>query len=440
MVVPASTPVRRRWLSRFPTWRYQSIVSATNFIVAGAIVALFGGFLMAGALTQQQGEESSPAVGASASPDASRPPESALHVRDLEWRRVDSDEGTFGPGARLRAIAASDSMLVIGGSVGGSAALWTSTDRMTWQRVPHDKAVFGGPGDQQVTAIVPWRDGFVAAGEVHGASDFDPKTVAAIWISKDGTTWTRVPHDEKVFGGRGRQTMNAIAASDDRLVIVGFDEEGPCCIDAKSDHDIAVWTSANGIDWSKRTRGGGQMNAVARTPTGFLGVGHRGVWTSADGTRWERTAPSDVANDDTTLLGVVPTRSGIVAVGLESDRPAAWTSPDGATWAGASIDASITDGDVRLLRSVASSDSGLAAVAGPGDGGGDSAILVSSDGETWAQGNLPEGVADACLDRVAAFGSHFVAIGPGSTWCQAPSSIWTTFELGAADEDGQRAP
>ena len=47
--------------------------SATKFVVAGAFVALVGGFLLAGVLTQQPNEESVPAVGASASPSDASP-------------------------------------------------------------------------------------------------------------------------------------------------------------------------------------------------------------------------------------------------------------------------------------------------------------------------------------------------------------------------------
>ena len=48
-----------------PKWRFGSMFSATKFLVAGAIVALFGGFLLAGLLTQPS-DEQVPAVGASA--------------------------------------------------------------------------------------------------------------------------------------------------------------------------------------------------------------------------------------------------------------------------------------------------------------------------------------------------------------------------------------
>jgi hypothetical protein len=49
-----------------PKWRFQAVFSATKFVVAGAIVALFGGFLLAGIATGP-GEQQLPAAGASAS-------------------------------------------------------------------------------------------------------------------------------------------------------------------------------------------------------------------------------------------------------------------------------------------------------------------------------------------------------------------------------------
>jgi hypothetical protein len=63
------TPQHRPRLARLETGRFQSMFSATKFVVAGAIVAPFGGFLLSGVLTQQ-GEETLPAVGASASASA----------------------------------------------------------------------------------------------------------------------------------------------------------------------------------------------------------------------------------------------------------------------------------------------------------------------------------------------------------------------------------
>jgi len=45
-----------------PKWRFQSMFNATKFVVAGAIVALFGGFLLSGVLTTQPSDEQTPAA------------------------------------------------------------------------------------------------------------------------------------------------------------------------------------------------------------------------------------------------------------------------------------------------------------------------------------------------------------------------------------------
>jgi hypothetical protein len=65
LVIPSTTPHQGGWLPSF-TGRFQTMFSATKFVVAGVIVALFGGFLLAGVLTQPS-DDSAPAVGASAS-------------------------------------------------------------------------------------------------------------------------------------------------------------------------------------------------------------------------------------------------------------------------------------------------------------------------------------------------------------------------------------
>jgi hypothetical protein len=54
-----------------PKWRFETMFSATKFVVAGAIVALFGGFLLTGLLAQRSDEPLPPAAATtSASPEA----------------------------------------------------------------------------------------------------------------------------------------------------------------------------------------------------------------------------------------------------------------------------------------------------------------------------------------------------------------------------------
>ncbi len=57
-------------------------------------------------------------------------------------------------------------------SVFRSNSVWTSTDGITWSRVPHDEDVFAGAGMRSVTAGGP---GLVAVG-----SDGE---AAAVWVA-----------------------------------------------------------------------------------------------------------------------------------------------------------------------------------------------------------------------------------------------------------------
>jgi hypothetical protein len=112
-----------------------------------------------------------------------------------------------------------------------------------------------------------------------GSEDGDPiGSDAAVWVSADGVTWTRVPHDETVFGGSGihgpkEHRMVSVTVRDLGLVAVGwtgFDELG---------WDEAVWTSPDGIAWTvlpqANTPDNGyvKMWAVTVGPSGLVAVG-----------------------------------------------------------------------------------------------------------------------------------------------------------------------
>ena len=92
-----------------------------------------------------------------------------------------------------------------------NVAVWTSVDGRTWSPVPHDEAVFGGEGAAEGYGGVEHgqRDrlavrGLVAVGSAGSYNETDESADedAAVWTSVDGLTWSRVPHDEAVFGGR----------------------------------------------------------------------------------------------------------------------------------------------------------------------------------------------------------------------------------------------
>ena len=68
----------------------------------------------------------------------------------------------------------------------------------------------GGPGLVAVGQEGVNSQGYTGAGS------------AMVWTSVDGMSWSRVPHDEAVFGGEGAQFMHSVSAGGPGLVAVGF--------------------------------------------------------------------------------------------------------------------------------------------------------------------------------------------------------------------------
>jgi hypothetical protein len=310
------------------------------------------------------------------------------------WRRFPHDEAVFGGDndQGMVAVSAFGSGLVAVGSdeSGGDAdaAVWTSPDGFNWGRVPHDEAVFGGDNDQGMFSVSTFGSGLVAVGYDGSGNDRD----AAVWTSPDGFNWSRVPHDEAVFGGDHWQGMISVVAVGAGLVAVGYDESG-------GDSDAAAWTSPDGFNWSRVPHDeavfGGDNNqamywavasdsrlvAVGRDRSG--GDADAAVWTSLDGVTWAR-APHDEAvfggSGDQGMWWVVAVGAGLVAVGYDEsggDSDAAvWTSPDGVTWARAPHDEAVFGGDDwQEMWSVAATDTGLVAAGYDWSGGdGDAAV------------------------------------------------------------------
>ncbi|HSQ36387.1 MAG TPA: hypothetical protein VLS92_00670, partial [Acidimicrobiia bacterium] len=154
----------------------------------------------------------------------------------LAWSRVAHDESVFGgvDGQEMWSVAAGGPGLVAVGydeSDGDrDAAVWVSADGLAWSRVPHDETVFGGTEEQEMAAVEASGSGFVAVGDDNSGGNWD----AAVWVSPDGLTWSRVPHDRPVFGGAGNQSMWGVTAVGADLVAVGESGGG-------DDWDAAAW-------------------------------------------------------------------------------------------------------------------------------------------------------------------------------------------------------
>lgn len=268
-------------------------------------------------------------------------------AQELAWVRVPDEEGVLGgPGLEMATsmVAGGPGLVAVGADEAeGSpnAAVWISADGYSWTRVPDNEGALGGPGIQLINAVAVGGPGLVAVGQddpegspATGWVDSD----AAVWVSADGYSWTRVPHDEAIFGGPGGQEMVSVTAGGPGLVGIGGDGS-----------DAAVWVSADGYTWTRiddEAALGGPGNqsgtAVAVWQEGLVLVGKDesgdggGVvfWVSAHGHTWARI-PSEQsafgAAEDVEIGSVVGWGAGLVMFGGDvssSDWDAAvWVSP-----------------------------------------------------------------------------------------------------------------
>ena len=260
------------------------------------------------------------------------------------------------PGSLMYSIAGSDSLLVAVGEIRldqTHGAIWTSQDGDTWSRVPHDDDTFG-PGFGKIHEVAAGGPGFVAVGELCEDSEscFAQPTV---WVSENGTSWTRLPFVEGTPG-----VINDLTSHNGTLVAVGrtFSESGD---------SAAIWISDDGYTWERIVddgvfdRAGSQwISAVTSSETGIVAVGasmepgelsNAVVWSSPDGRVWtiseSYTAdrPASATFEGVTTVGsqyVIVGRQFVYVgpenedeireLGLVGEMGMVWTSSNGSTW------------------------------------------------------------------------------------------------------------
>lgn len=333
------------------------------------------------------------------------------------WSRVPHDEVVFGgEGSQMMVsvTAAGPGLVAVGGGGlhdWGHAAVWTSTDGTKWSRIPHDEALFGGTGAQTMTSVVAGGPGLVAVGWNREAPwDAD----AAVWTSSDGITWSRVPHDEGVFGGESYQAMSAVSVGGPGLVAVGEDRSRDV-----DDGDPAVWTSVDGIGWSRvphdeEVFGEGQFTGVTSSDSGLIVVvGNVGsndgddaaVWTSPDGITWFRVPHDEEVFGGAGMKDVTVGGPGFVAVGWSEAGAVVWTSTDGMTWIRVAHDESVF-GEATGMQTVIAGGPGVVAVGHDQSDGNRAAVWTSRDGINWSR--VPDDDVFAGADGAGMEGATFV--------------------------------
>jgi hypothetical protein len=209
------------------------------------------------------------------------------------------------------------------------ALVWSSSDGLTWTRLPDQKAFKGGA----MTSVVRTTNAFVAVGSA-GLN-------AAAWTSPDGLVWTRTA-DAPVFhaalsaDGDAATQMASVALGS---VLVAVGTEFP--IGGDKARTARAWWSADGVTWVE-AKGElfeeGQLFQVAATSRGFLAGGPSGppscgggVWASTDGRSWLcASSASEYAGMTPYAAAASPTIE--IVVGFDGSIESDAGSPGGVWW------------------------------------------------------------------------------------------------------------
>jgi photosystem II stability/assembly factor-like uncharacterized protein len=254
-----------------------------------------------------------------------------LPVPVAGWERVFADDGTFGAVTITDAVAVEGKIVAAGCAAGdGDPAsnpadppIWLSDDGGTsWSRAAGDSpAIWWCLGEIRSTPF----------GLYAGRWDL-------LHSTDGGATWARVALD-------GIDVVDQILVADDTLVVIGSRAS------LNETREATILTTTDGITWVALPDGVGQVfdtsdiNDVVAGGDGFIAVGASpggqfvptaAVWTSSDGQAWRVVTPAGEGYDDAEMKAVTPFGDGFVAVGYDYEATslmAAWTSPDGITWA-----------------------------------------------------------------------------------------------------------
>jgi class 3 adenylate cyclase len=364
----------------------------------------------------------------------------------LRWTRVDDVNDLGGPGDQSikRVISVDGGFVGVGRDTAAGdddAAVWTARpDALDWTRNRDPDNDLGGPGSQEVWDVEAREGtGLVAVGTDDLGGDLD----AAAWISRDGVEWSRVRHDEAVFGGSQDQGLSRVTATASGFVAVGSDSSG-------GDHDAAVWFTKNGVSWVREGHVpafGGEaeqhMRDAVQTEDGRLvAVGYEGLkgdydaaaWIGRRG-RWHRVPiPTLVAGGagDQIMTSVTVFDGGLVVSGREirgGSDGVIWYATENGKWNRVTHDHAFTGPGDQTIWGVISSPIGLLASGTDSQGGGLDAVLWGSlDGSHWKRVPRDEAVfgGDSGQDMrwVASSPSRAVAVGSDSSSGSVDAAVW----------------
>lgn len=413
---------------------------------AGPALEVVGGASF-GLIALGTGAPSGPA--ASLGADAEEQTVAWLSLSGDRWVRALDDPEVFSRAGVEKVV----DVVAVGGEAqalverqGAGVERWRTTDGLFWSVLPSaEGGALPGLGSASASRAIALGSAVVAVGIDAKADGTD----AALWLSSGLGPFEPAEHDESELGGDGTQAMTAVAAAEDRLLVVGTETDGD------GDVDAVIWSSGDGIGVTRSgeiepPEPGDQFVAdLAVLANTAVAVGRE---ETDDGSRamvWvvrneaapeapatgegEGDAPAPpelawlrVADQEAVLAGSGERRMEAVAslpdfflaAGSVTDADgtadgALWRSVDGTQWSALASDRFGGPGDQRL-SDLAIGPSGLVAV---GFDGSSAAAWTSPDGSSWTQVPPDEavfgGAGDQRMVAVAARsgGQGWVAVG-----------------------------
>lgn len=358
------------------------------------------------------------------------------------WSSVE-DSAVFGGAGRqeMRDVAASADVLVAVGAAQGDkavdvgsadAAVWVSSDGAAWTRVGADSA-FQESAAQSMRAVTLGGPGFVAV----GTAEIIHQDAPAVWLSQDGYSWDRVDDSTGAFDTGTFASMWDVAAAGPGLVAVGY-------VGIMDAFEAAVWVSPDGTAWTRVTDdsftgdSNKGMTGITTLEDGRIvvvgnDVSNRvpspSVWTSSDGVSWRQIDGFESVDGGSGIAAVAVWDEGLVAVGRDESGDdwdaAVWVSPDGDAWRRVEDTALGGPGD-QVMSGVAAIDGEVVAVGYERLADRDAIVWRSSDGLTWRRSSEGSLAATGFQEMVslAAGDDYLVAVGYSGEVGEWDAAVW----------------
>ena len=294
-----------------------------------------------------------------------------------------------------------------------------------WTRVPHENAVFGAES-AQIYDVAFGASGYVAIGVADSAT--------TVWTSADGAIWVQQPANSEVFGDAS--WVHLLTAAGPGFVAIGHESSG-----------AAVWTSADGTSWARApvdssTFANASISGLAsgsgHIVAGGSQDGEAAIWHSGDGYTWEPATVADGSGGS--IVDISVGGPGFVAVGSGSGgSPAVWTSGDGLTWARVSTGEVFSNTSIWALASTSTSTIAVGQDNSFNEDG-HPALWASPEGVAWTRVDLdPDLFERSEIWDVIADGSAYVAVGSRNSraamWTSEDGLTWELAELDPTQND-----